>query len=329
MDLLSHLAAIVASSDDAIVSKTLDGTITSWNPSAERMFGYTAEEMIGQPIIRLIPPERQTEETEILRQLRAGQRIQHYETVRATKDGRRLDVSLTISPVKDHAGHIIGASKIIHDITRGKEEERKAENKRRQQRLLYKLAEMVNHAETLTELYEKGLETIQAALGVDRAAILVLDEHGFMRFKTWRGVSDNYCRVVESHSSREPDPSNLGAILVSNIDESNMTPHLQTANREEAIHALACIPLTIADRLIGKLTVYLNQPYVLSEEEISLSQAIARTLHWVLIGKLQRSASGRVRHACEDLPQKWRVWLRSGRQNSHSRRTGCVPWLRS
>ena len=278
MDLLSHLAAIVASSDDAIVSKTLDGTITSWNPSAERMFGYTAEEMIGQPIIRLIPSDRQTEEIEILRQLRAGQRIQHYETVRATKDGRRLDVSLTISPVKDHAGHIIGASKIIRDITQHKEEERRAENKRRQQRLLYKLAEMVNHAETLTELYEKGLETIQAALGVDRAAILVLDEHGFMRFKTWRGVSDNYCRVVEAHASGETDPSNRGAILVSNIDESNMTPQLQTANRGEGILALACIPLTIADRLIGKLRVYFNQPHVLNEDEINLSQAIARTI---------------------------------------------------
>jgi len=278
MDLLSHFTAIVASSDDAIVSKTLDGTITSWNPSAERMFGYTAGEIIGQPIIRLIPPDRQAEETDILRQLRAGQRIQHYETVRATKDGRHLDVSLTISPVKDHAGHIIGASKIIQDITQRKEEERKSQNKRRQQRLLYKLAETVNRAETLTELYEKGLETIQSSLNVDRAAILLIDEHGFMRFKAWRGVSDNYCRVVEAHSSGETDPSNLGAILVSNIDESNMNPQLQTANRGEGIHALACIPLTIGGRLIGKLTVYFYQPHVLNEDEISLCQTFARTL---------------------------------------------------
>ena len=236
MDLLSHLAAIVASSDDAIVSKTLDGTITSWNPSAERMFGYTAEEMIGQPIIRLIPPERQAEETEILRQLRAGQRIQHYETVRATKDGRRLDVSLTISPVKDHAGHIIGASKIIQDITERREEERKSQNKRRQQRLLYKLAESVNRAETLTELYEEGLETIQSSLNVDRAAILLIDEHGFMRFKAWRGISNDYCQLVEAHSLWKTDPSDLDSILVSNIDESNMNPQLQAVTRREGIH---------------------------------------------------------------------------------------------
>ncbi len=173
LDPLSHLAAIVASSDDAIVSKTLDGTITSWNPSAQRMFGYTEEEMIGQQILRLIPPDRQSEEIEILRQLRAGQRIQHYETVRVTKDGRRLDVSLTISPVKNHAGHIIGASKIIHDITQRKEEERTSQNKRRQQVLLYTLAETVNRAETLTELYQQGLETIRSSLNVDRAATLI------------------------------------------------------------------------------------------------------------------------------------------------------------
>src|SRR5688572_27263926 len=107
----AHLAAIVTSADDAILSKTLEGVITSWNPGAERMFGYSPEEMIGQPILRLIPPERQTEEVEILSRLRAGKRIQHYETVRQKKDGTLIDVSLTISPIRDQSGDIIGASK--------------------------------------------------------------------------------------------------------------------------------------------------------------------------------------------------------------------------
>ncbi len=278
MDYSSHLAAIVASSDDAIISKTLDGIITSWNPSAERIFGYTAEEMIGQSIIRLIPADRQSEETEILRQLRAGQRIQHYETVRVTKDGRHLAVSLTISPVKDDAGHIVGASKILRDITQRKEEERKSQNKQRQQRLLYKLAETANRAETLTELYQKGVETIQASLNVDRAAILLTDEHGFMRFKAWRGVSDDYRRLVEAHTLEKTDPSDLGSLLISNFDESNTNPQLQAVNRKEGIHSLACIPLIIGNQLIGKLMVYFYQPYVFNEDEISLCQAIARTL---------------------------------------------------
>lgn len=119
----ARLAAIVSTSVDPIVSKTLDGIITSWNESAERMFGYTAEEMIHQPILRLIPPELHAEEALILARLRAGERIEHYETVRMTKDGRRLDVSLTISPIKDSTGKITGASKIVRDITERKRAE--------------------------------------------------------------------------------------------------------------------------------------------------------------------------------------------------------------
>jgi PAS domain S-box-containing protein len=119
----AHLAAIVTSADDAIVSKTLDGIITTWNASAERMFGYTAQEIIGQSILLLIPPDRHAEEDLILARLRAGERIEHFETVRVAKDGRPLDVSLTISPIRDSAGVIIGASKIARDITERKQAE--------------------------------------------------------------------------------------------------------------------------------------------------------------------------------------------------------------
>src|SRR5512146_1931613 len=105
-------AAIVKSSDDAIVGKSLDGIVTSWNAGAERMFGYTAEEMIGQSILRIVPPERASEEEMVLSRLRRGESIEHYETVRIRKDGERITVSLTVSPIRNAAGVIIGASKI-------------------------------------------------------------------------------------------------------------------------------------------------------------------------------------------------------------------------
>lgn len=118
------LAAIVDSSDDAIVSKDLDGHITSWNKGAERLFGYAAEEVIGKHITLIIPPNRWNEEVEILERLRRGERVDHFETVRLRKDRRNVDVSLTISPVKGSNGAIIGASKVARDISERKRSER-------------------------------------------------------------------------------------------------------------------------------------------------------------------------------------------------------------
>lgn len=119
---LKQLASIVESSDDAITSKTLDGVITSWNPGAERLFGYTAEEIIGTPMARLFPPDRLDEEAQILARVKNGERVQ-IETVHVTKDGLQLSVSATISPIKDGDGNVIGASKSVRDITKRKQME--------------------------------------------------------------------------------------------------------------------------------------------------------------------------------------------------------------
>ncbi len=118
------LAAIIDSADDAIVSKDLNGVINTWNEGASRMFGYSAEEMLGQPMRRLIPEELQYEEDEILRKIRAGERTDHYETKRRKKDGNTLEISVTISPIRDESGRIIGASNISRDISNRKQAER-------------------------------------------------------------------------------------------------------------------------------------------------------------------------------------------------------------
>jgi len=119
----AKLAAIIDSSDDAIVSKTLESVITSWNDSAERMFGYTADEIIGETIYKIIPPDRYEEEPAILSRLKKGERVEHFETKRQRKDGTLLDISVTVSPVKDKSGKIIGLSKIARDITERKLDE--------------------------------------------------------------------------------------------------------------------------------------------------------------------------------------------------------------
>lgn len=111
------LASIVESSQDAVIGKNLDGLVTSWNKAAEEIFGYQAREILGQPVVVLFPPELAAEEPMILDLVRRGERIEHYETVRVAKDGRRIDVSLTVSPIRDATGRVVGASKIARDIT--------------------------------------------------------------------------------------------------------------------------------------------------------------------------------------------------------------------
>jgi two-component system CheB/CheR fusion protein len=137
----SLLAAIIESSDDAIVSKTLDGVVTSWNAGAERLFGYAAAEAVGRPITLIIPHDLRDEEQMILERLRRGERIEHYDTVRRAKDGRLIDISLTISPVRDSTGQVVGASKVARDVSvRKRAEEALREADRRKDEFLAMLA---------------------------------------------------------------------------------------------------------------------------------------------------------------------------------------------
>jgi PAS domain S-box-containing protein len=122
-EIAEHLAAVVESSDDAIISKTLDGTITAWNRGAEKVFGYSAAEAVGKPMALLLPPDRAEEESGILARIRCGESIHHFETVRVRKDGKKIDVSVTISPISDAKGAIVGASKIARDVTAHKQAE--------------------------------------------------------------------------------------------------------------------------------------------------------------------------------------------------------------
>ena len=152
----ARLSAIIESSFDAIVAKDLNSIITDWNPAAERMFGYTAEEAIGKSITMLIPPELQDEESNIIRRIRANERVESFETIRLRKDGSRFHVSLTVSPIRDADGRVVGASKIARDITETRE------NERRIRLLLREINHRVKnqYAVILSIIRETGLRSI-------------------------------------------------------------------------------------------------------------------------------------------------------------------------
>ncbi|HUA66421.1 MAG TPA: response regulator [Alphaproteobacteria bacterium] len=276
---LAHLmtqrfAAIVESSDDAIIGKDTSGIINSWNQGAERIFGFKASEVIGKPITILIPIERHAEELEILKQIRGGHQVKHFETVRKRKDGVLIDVSLTISPVKDAGETVVGASKIARDISERKRNER-------QQRTLFELVAKVNTAPSSGEISDAALEAIVQCQNADRAALLLLDSDGVMRFKAWRGISDEYRRAVEGHSPWKagdfPQPLAIDDVAVAELEEG-----LKNAIQREGIASLAFIPINYEKRLLGKFMVYFNQPHAFTTNELRPAQTIASQIAFAI-----------------------------------------------
>jgi PAS domain S-box-containing protein len=185
-ELVAHqFASIVESSDDAILSKDLDGIIRTWNKGAERLFGYTAEETVGQSVTMLIPPERRDEEPGILERLRRGERIDHYETVRRRKDGSLIDISLTVSPVKNAAGRVTGASKIARDIT---------ERKRAEEHITLLAREVDHRSKNLLALVQATVHLTQADTAQELKAAIegrvqaLANAHTLLSRSRWAGA---------------------------------------------------------------------------------------------------------------------------------------------
>jgi PAS domain S-box-containing protein len=192
------LAAIVDSSDDAIISKGLDGVLTSWNIGAERMFGYTADEAIGKHITIIIPADRRDEETKILERLGRGERIDHFETIRLRKDGTPLDISLTISPVKDDTGRIVGASKVARDITERRRTERALRESEERYRAIVETTpecvKLVASDGTLLHMNPPGLKMVGADCAekvVGKNVYDIIAAHDRDRF---RAFNEKICR---------------------------------------------------------------------------------------------------------------------------------------
>src|SRR5262245_32803515 len=202
-----QLAAIVQSSDDAIISKDLHGIIATWNRGATKLFGFEAEEVIGRPITVLFPPELQDEEACILARIRRGERIEHYETIRQRKDGKRIQIALTVSPIKGALGQVVGASKVARDISSRKRAEAT-------QAALYDFTDRLFRAGSIDDIYDAALDAIIRALDCERASILLFDDAAVMKFVAWRGLSDGYRQAVEGHSPWSRDTKDLATCIV-------------------------------------------------------------------------------------------------------------------
>lgn len=320
----AHLAAIVTSSSDAIISKTLEGIVTTWNEGAAHVFGYTADEMIGQPVRKLIPPGIQNEEDFILSRLRAGERIEHYDTIRVRKDGKVIDVSLTISPIRNTAGEIIGASKIARDVTDRKHTDEVLRETVWQQKALYTFVDRLHRSENLDEVLDAALDVILTAIGCDRASILFFDDTDVIRFVASRGLSEEYRRTVEGHSpwsraTEDPHPISITDIETTDVDDS-----LKIAATREGIRSLHFFPLVADAQLIGKFITYYNQPHEATREEFDLAISIARQLSFAV-------ARRRIDEALSENEERLRLATETGRVGiwDWNVRTDQISWTDS
>ena len=325
-------AAIVESSDDAIIAKTLEGVISAWNAAAERMFGYTEHEAIGQPITMIIPPALHEEEYEILRRLRAGERIDHYETVRVTRAGESIDVSLTISPLRDPAGKIIGCSKIARDITRAKQAE--AALRQSEQRLtrevagaktLQSISTRLISESTPESLYDQILGAAMELMASDGASVQMLAaDHTSLKLLAWTSFhpdSAAFWQQVEvgAGSTCSKALSDNERVVVADIDACEFMAGTQDQKeyRRSAIRAVQSTPLrSRTGRPLGMLSTHWRTPHTPTEDEFRFFDVLARQaadlIERTLVEEALREGEERFRLIANSAPVM--IWM-SGTDN--------------
>lgn len=301
----SRLAAIVESSDDAIIGKTLAGIIASWNAGAERIYGYSAEEMIGQPVSILLPPDRADEVKQILQALEEGKRVDHFETVRVAKDGRRVEVSLNVSPIKDETGKVIGASTIARDISRRKRVEQElkratriaqaaqqAEEKRRQEadrrrQIAESLSDVLtalNSNQSLDRVLDLIAVQARQLLGPRAVGIYRLeDEAGTLAVQAAQGLLVTYVAganipigqgalrqaMVSRRAVAIPDTAAVlsdGSDLVLDAGRQALAGYWASVYR-----AMLAVPIADLTTTYGGMLLYYAQPRVFSEDDMELA----------------------------------------------------------
>jgi PAS domain S-box-containing protein len=286
-----RLAAIVESSDDAIVSKDLNGIVSSWNQAAERMFGYTAEEMIGSSIRRIIPADRQSEEDAVLDSIRKGKRVDHFETLRRRRDGRLLPISLSVSPILDANGTVIGASKIARDISDRKRAEQQAARALERDAFLAEatllLTSSLDYEQTL-----RALSHLAVPYLADYCAFDVVTAEGAVSRVATAHVLPEKAQIAEELRARDDDddaPTNSRRVMRTRtmlfVPEVTDAMLLASARGDEerltrirslGLVSYLCIPMVAHDRVLGAMTVAnAESGRRLSDEDVRVAQDLA------------------------------------------------------
>ena len=279
---LALLAAIVESSDDAIVSKTLEGRILSWNAGASRIFGYTSAEVIGRPITIIIPPELYEEEQRILERVRSGERIEHFDTVRIAKDGRRIAISLAVSPVRNSLGVIIGASKVARDVSERKRAEQALLDSER--RLAAEAAALAKLNELSTRLWrsgglDEGLDEILAAvidlLGAEKGNIQMLDAEGsVLSIVAQRGFGPDFLEFFREVSATDDSAGGRALrsgqrIVIEDVETDDPYAPWREVARAAGYRSVVSTPLVGADgAALGMVSTYFRLIHQPSEQEL-------------------------------------------------------------
>jgi len=287
-----ELAAIVENSDDAIVGKTIDGTIQSWNDGAKAIFGFDADEIIGLHVSTLIPPDKHCEEEEIIERLKRGERIHHFETVRLTKGGRRVDVSLTVSPIKDSSGRVIGASKTARDIT----ERRKLDEVQRERLFVtsfgLEVSTIFNAQLSLDEMLKKTAESMVKHFDAAFARVWMLNAaENVLELKASAGL---YTHLNGKHSRIPMGEFKVGVIaqervphVTNSVVDDPLIADKEWARREGVVSFVGH-PLVVEDELLGVVAMFGREPF--PESVLKAHTSVASIISLGIARKLSEEA---------------------------------------
>ncbi len=304
-----RLAAIVESSDDAIIGENLESIITDWNRGAERMFGYTEAEMLGISCVNIIPPDRQDEENFILGKIRSGERVDHFETLRRSKDGRLIPVSITASPIKDIYGLIVGVSKIARDITLQKEHETQLARMTRLHAARSQINQAIVWSATSDGLFQEVCRILVEAGGFcmawvgrnnpDTSEILPVSVYG---------KESDYLQTVKVFSDDRPEgrgPTGLAVrtgrpYICNNMRQNPVTLPWRTQISQRGFQSSSSVPIRVGSGVWGVLAVYSDDPWFFKDAEVGLLEEAAVDVSIALDALAEKAARRQIEIVAEN-----------------------------